>query len=396
MESNIEEVKVLQTTALLLTINNLVRGEALAKVIETLLGPYYELRQSINFLFLLFKHVNFKHRNSNDVFIFKRSWVDEGTYVWKPSEDPFDHTAIKSERKIEGNFKETIRFKLYLIQPLTQLSGNGFFKPFTVLGSVLSTALRQRRNHWEHGRRHSPSVGLARFRARVKWRFRVVGRVHADERRRILQRHRRRNKIGRVVAEVAETLRARRLHAVPGTVGSVLQIHFRPEDFSVESRGTICHFNLQFQFQNFYSNFNKIVVGTLFRDLIICIVRKTIWFFSVLNVWYGAFFWTGTMWEAKLDTWILWNETTVLADHIYRQIFGVKSFDQFFFVMQDLVQLVNGDQPSWLVGMTEMTRTFGIELLENVLTVFHPVFFRVSKLTQEGVLCSIFYCSNWS
>ena len=246
MESNIEEVKVLQTTALLLTINNLVRGEALAKVIETLLGPYYELRQSINFLFLLFKHVNFKHRNSNDVFIFKRSWVDEGTYVWKPSEDPFDHTAIKSERKIEGNFKETIRFKLYLIQPLTQLSGNGFFKPFTVLGSVLSTALRQRRNHWEHGRRHSPSVGLARFRARVKWRFRVVGRVHADERRRILQRHRRRNKIGRVVAEVAETLRARRLHAVPGTVGSVLQIHFRPEDFSVESRGTICHFNLQF------------------------------------------------------------------------------------------------------------------------------------------------------
>ena len=168
MESNIEEVKVLQTTALLLTINNLVRGEALAKVMETLLGPYYELRQSINFLFLLFKHVNFKHRNSNDVFIFKRSRVDEGTYVWKPSEDPFDHTAIKSERKIEGNFKETIRFKLYLIQPLTQLSGNGFFKPFTVLGSVLSTALRQRRNHWEHGRRHSPSAGLARFRARVK------------------------------------------------------------------------------------------------------------------------------------------------------------------------------------------------------------------------------------
>jgi hypothetical protein len=32
MESNIEEVKVLQTTALLLTINNLVRGEGLAKV----------------------------------------------------------------------------------------------------------------------------------------------------------------------------------------------------------------------------------------------------------------------------------------------------------------------------------------------------------------------------
>ena len=32
MENNIEEVKVLQTTALLLTISNLVRGEALSKV----------------------------------------------------------------------------------------------------------------------------------------------------------------------------------------------------------------------------------------------------------------------------------------------------------------------------------------------------------------------------
>jgi len=32
MESNIEEVKVLQTAALLLTTSNLVRGESLSKV----------------------------------------------------------------------------------------------------------------------------------------------------------------------------------------------------------------------------------------------------------------------------------------------------------------------------------------------------------------------------
>jgi hypothetical protein len=41
--------------------------------------------------------------------------------------------------------------------------------------------------------------------------------------------------------------------------------------------------------------------------------------------------------------------------------------------------LVNGDQPSWLIGMTEMTRTFGIELLENILVTFYSVFFKVLK-----------------
>ncbi|XP_037957121.1 protein MON2 homolog isoform X2 [Teleopsis dalmanni] len=45
-----------------------------------------------------------------------------------------------------------------------------------------------------------------------------------------------------------------------------------------------------------------------------------------------------------------------------------------FFLFQDLVQLVNADQPFWLIGMTEMTRTFGLELLEAVLTNFSAVF----------------------
>lgn len=50
-----------------------------------------------------------------------------------------------------------------------------------------------------------------------------------------------------------------------------------------------------------------------------------------------------------------------------------------FLLFQDLVQLVNAEQPYWLVGMTEMTRTFGLELLEAVLTNFSAVFHEVSN-----------------
>lgn len=48
-----------------------------------------------------------------------------------------------------------------------------------------------------------------------------------------------------------------------------------------------------------------------------------------------------------------------------------------FLLFQDLVQLVNADQPYWLLGMTEMTRTFGLELLETVLTSFTSVIYKV-------------------
>ncbi|KAF2347627.1 Guanine nucleotide exchange factor N-terminal, partial [Trinorchestia longiramus] len=47
-----------------------------------------------------------------------------------------------------------------------------------------------------------------------------------------------------------------------------------------------------------------------------------------------------------------------------------------FLLVQDLVQLVNADQPLWLVGLTEMTRTFGLDLLESVLTMFPRIFFQ--------------------
>ena len=45
-----------------------------------------------------------------------------------------------------------------------------------------------------------------------------------------------------------------------------------------------------------------------------------------------------------------------------------------YLLFQDLCQLVNADQPFWLIGMTEMTRTFGLELLEAVLTAFPEIF----------------------
>lgn len=41
--------------------------------------------------------------------------------------------------------------------------------------------------------------------------------------------------------------------------------------------------------------------------------------------------------------------------------------------------MVNADAPYWLVGMTEMTRTFGLELLESVLNDFPQVFLQVSQ-----------------
>lgn len=63
----------------------------------------------------------------------------------------------------------------------------------------------------------------------------------------------------------------------------------------------------------------------------------------------------------------------------------------FFFHTKDLCQLVNADAPYWLVGMTEMTRTFGLELLESVLNDFPEVFLQVnctSPPNPEVVLCS--------
>ncbi|KAH9363344.1 hypothetical protein HPB48_006450 [Haemaphysalis longicornis] len=41
-----------------------------------------------------------------------------------------------------------------------------------------------------------------------------------------------------------------------------------------------------------------------------------------------------------------------------------------------LFQMVNADQPLWLVGLTEMTRTLGLELVESILASFPEAFLR--------------------
>ncbi|XP_071818357.1 protein MON2 homolog isoform X3 [Apostichopus japonicus] len=54
-----------------------------------------------------------------------------------------------------------------------------------------------------------------------------------------------------------------------------------------------------------------------------------------------------------------------------------------YLLFQDLCSLVNGDQPYWLKGMTGMSRTFGIELIEAILNAFPPVFLRHSEFSFQ-------------
>ena len=53
--------------------------------------------------------------------------------------------------------------------------------------------------------------------------------------------------------------------------------------------------------------------------------------------------------------------------------------------------LVGADQPVWMTGIVEMTRTFGLELLESMLTQFPSVFIQHAPfraLLKERV-CSL-------
>lgn len=47
-----------------------------------------------------------------------------------------------------------------------------------------------------------------------------------------------------------------------------------------------------------------------------------------------------------------------------------------YLLFQDLCQLTNGEQPYWLQGIKEMTRTFGLELLESVLKGYPNIFLK--------------------
>lgn len=62
----------------------------------------------------------------------------------------------------------------------------------------------------------------------------------------------------------------------------------------------------------------------------------------------------------------------------------LENLNAIVFLFKDLCQLVNADAPYWLVGMTEMTRTFGLELLESVLNDFPQVFLQVSSCQREN------------
>ncbi|CAF3359352.1 unnamed protein product [Rotaria socialis] len=45
-----------------------------------------------------------------------------------------------------------------------------------------------------------------------------------------------------------------------------------------------------------------------------------------------------------------------------------------YLLFQDLCYLINGDQPIWLTGLTEITRTLILELIETILTHYAPIF----------------------
>lgn len=56
---------------------------------------------------------------------------------------------------------------------------------------------------------------------------------------------------------------------------------------------------------------------------------------------------------------------------------GLEAADAYS-LFQDLIFLVNGEKPVWLVGISEMFRSFGLELLETVLFRFPFVFVKVN------------------
>ncbi|XP_047540628.1 protein MON2 homolog isoform X1 [Vanessa atalanta] len=63
-----------------------------------------------------------------------------------------------------------------------------------------------------------------------------------------------------------------------------------------------------------------------------------------------------------------------------------------YLILQDIIQLINGDSAHWLVGISDVPKTFGLELLDTVLTDFSDVFFKISEfrfLLKEHVCALI-------
>ncbi|XP_050555397.1 protein MON2 homolog isoform X2 [Spodoptera frugiperda] len=63
-----------------------------------------------------------------------------------------------------------------------------------------------------------------------------------------------------------------------------------------------------------------------------------------------------------------------------------------YLILQDIIQLINGDSAHWLVGISDVPKTFGLELLDTVLTDFSPIFFKIAEfrfLLKEHVCALI-------
>ena len=55
-------------------------------------------------------------------------------------------------------------------------------------------------------------------------------------------------------------------------------------------------------------------------------------------------------------------------------------------ILQDVCQLTNAEQPYWLNGVMEMTRTFGLELLESILRGYPNIFLNVRQLLYTSTM----------
>ena len=67
-----------------------------------------------------------------------------------------------------------------------------------------------------------------------------------------------------------------------------------------------------------------------------------------------------------------------------------------YLMLQDIVMLIGADQPIFMTGIVEMTRTFGLELLESLLTKFPAVFEKHDQVRCWHQLAVSFVLGHWS
>lgn len=60
-------------------------------------------------------------------------------------------------------------------------------------------------------------------------------------------------------------------------------------------------------------------------------------------------------------------------------------------LLQDLCLLINAEPPCWLIGIQEMTRTLGLELLESVLAIYPSIFVKVCEYIFEFCCMRCFF-----